>query len=121
KSALRLDRCRVPQILRVFSILVVTLLLGFTMTVSVRANDLDDAREQFDAGNYNTAIETVQKGLKDGFGGQERHLLLTKAFLTVGKYPEALNAVEQGMRQEPSSIRLRWLAREVYFSNGKPQ
>jgi tetratricopeptide (TPR) repeat protein len=117
KSALR---CRGVFTAVRFLVFAIAIVLGCGLALQTRANDLEDAREQFDSGNYNGCIETVQKGLKEGFGGQERHLLLTKALLTVGKYAEALNAVEAGLRQESSSIRLRWLAREVYFSNGQP-
>jgi len=99
-------------------------LLAFIVLVSaafcVRANDLDDARKQFSTGDYTGCITTLESAIKDGAGGEERYLLLTKALLTVGRYPDALSIITKALKEEPSSIRLRWRAREVFFSNGQP-
>ena len=107
-----------PRIMCRAAFLSIGLVLGSILCV--RANDLEDAREQFNSGNYGGCIATLQKAIKDGFGGQERHVLLSKALLTIGKYPEALADITNALGQESSSIRLRWQAREVFFSNGQP-
>ena len=91
------------------------------LSFSARANDLDDARQQYISGDYAGCVATLEKGMKDGAGGEERQLLLSKGLLAVGRYPDAYVAMTNALSQEPSSIRLRWQAREVFLSNGQPE
>jgi predicted Zn-dependent protease len=95
-----------------------SLLLSLACALTATAADLDEAQQQFDSGNYTGCIETIQKALQDQ-AGEERHILLSKALLTVGRYPEALQAMTRALDREPDSIRLRWQAREVFQSNGQ--
>jgi len=57
--------------------------------------------------------------MADGAGGEDRHLLLSKALMTVGRYPDAYKAMTNALEQEPWSIRLKWQARDVFLSNGQ--
>lgn len=114
KSPVRAGKlCEVPQGLGLLFVLI-----GLMFASVAHANDLEDARKQFSSGDYSGCISALERAMKDGAGGEERYLLLTKALLTVGRYPDALTTITKAMKEEPSSIRLRWQAREVFFSNG---
>lgn len=75
-------------------------------------------QQQFLSGNYSTCIASLEKEIADGAGGEDRHLLLSKALMAVGRYPEAYKAMTNALELEPWSIRLKWQAREVFLSNG---
>ena len=82
------------------------------------AADLEDAQQQFLSGDYSGCIATLEKTMGDRAGGEDRHLLLSKALMTIGRYPDAYKAVTNALEQEPWSIRLKWQARDVFLANG---
>jgi tetratricopeptide (TPR) repeat protein len=82
------------------------------------AADLEDARQQFLSGDYSGCIGTLEKAMADRAGGEDRHLLLSKALMIVGRYPDAYKAITNALEQEPWSIRLKWQARDVFLANG---
>lgn len=96
------------------------LLLVFLLQFTAQADDLDDAKEQFSTGDYTKCVETLEQAIKDGARGEERQVLLSKALLTLGRYPDALTAITNALRRERSSIQLRWQAREVFLASGQP-
>jgi tetratricopeptide (TPR) repeat protein len=85
----------------------------------VIAADLEEAQQQFLSGNYSACISSLEKAMADGAGGEDRHLLYSKALMAVGRYPDAYKAITNALEQEPWSIRLKWQAREVFLSNGR--
>ena len=91
----------------------------FVAISKVTAADLDELQQQFLSGNYSACITSLQKEIADGAGGEDRHLLLSKALLTVGRYHEAYKAITNALEQESWSIRLKWQAREVFLVNGQ--
>jgi len=82
------------------------------------AADLEDAQQQFLSGDYSGCIGTLEKAMADRAGGEDRHLLLSKALMIVGRYPDAYKAITNALEQEPWSIRLKWQARDVFLANG---
>lgn len=46
-------------------------------------------------------------------------MLLSKALLAVGRYPDAYKTITNALEQESWSIRLKWQAREVFLANGQ--
>jgi tetratricopeptide (TPR) repeat protein len=80
---------------------------------------LDTAQQQFDAGDYAACAKSIEAELKDGAGGEERYLLLSRAYMASGRYPDALKEITKGLSEEPQSVRLRWQARDVFLSNGQ--
>jgi tetratricopeptide (TPR) repeat protein len=82
------------------------------------AADLEEAQQQFLSGDYSACIASLEKAMADRAGGEDRHLLLSKALMTVGRYPDAYNAITNALEQEPWSIRLKWQARDVFLANG---
>ena len=85
------------------------------------AAGLEEAQNQYLSGDYRGCVASIEKEIQDGAGGEERYLLLSKALLASGRYPEALKSMTNALRQEPDSIRLRWQAREVFLGNGEPE
>jgi tetratricopeptide (TPR) repeat protein len=95
--------------------------LGLLLVLSLAAMgaDVAEARRQFLSGRYAESMALAQQGLRDQQGSEEWQLLLTEGLLTTGQYPQARAAVTNALAKAPRSIRLRWLAREVFLSNGQ--
>jgi len=80
---------------------------------------LETAQQQFDAGDYAGCARSLEAELKDGAGGEERYLLLSRALLAMGQFPDALKEITRALSEESQSVRLRWQAREVFLCNGQ--
>src|SRR5439155_16450475 len=83
--------------------------------------DLETARKQFLSGDYTAVVASAEKALKDLPDDEDWNWLLIKSLLETGQYPEANRATTNALAQEPRSLRLRWLAREVFQSNGQSE
>ena len=103
-----------PQIGALLGVFLV-LIGGFISSAAT----LSDGQRQFLAGDYKGCISVAEKALKDSPDDEEWHLLLTKALLATGQYPSANKAITNALAQEPRSVRLQWLAREVFLSTGQ--
>jgi tetratricopeptide (TPR) repeat protein len=71
------------------------------------------------AGNYTAVIKQARGELRDAPANTEWSMLLVQALLATGRYADADAAIKT-LNRDPRSIRLRWLAREVVFANGRP-
>jgi tetratricopeptide (TPR) repeat protein len=80
---------------------------------------LATAQQQFDAGDYSDCAKSIESELKDGAGGEERYLLLSRALMAMGRYPDALKEITKALSEESQSVRLKWQARDVFLSNGQ--
>jgi tetratricopeptide (TPR) repeat protein len=103
-----------------WSVVIFLLALLFAIRNTMAA-DLDEAQKQFLAGDYSGCIATLEKAMADRAGGEDRHLLLSKALMTVGRYPDAYKGITNALEQEPWSIRLKWQARDVFLANGQTE
>ena len=83
--------------------------------------DLAEARRLYQAGDYAKCVTLAARGLAKGKETEGWRLLLTRALLTTGRYPEALATITNALVKEPRSVQLRWLAREVLQQNGQPE
>ena len=81
--------------------------------------DLETAQRQFLAGNYTGCVALAEETLREQPYSEEWRLLLAQGLLAMGRVAEARGAVTDKLAQESPSIRLRWLAREAYLSNGQ--
>jgi tetratricopeptide (TPR) repeat protein len=81
---------------------------------------LDEARQLVQTGRYDECVALARRGLKESQDTEEWRLLLTRSLLARGRYPEALAFMTNALAQETRSIRMRWLAREVFLRNGLP-
>lgn len=98
------------------------LLLGMLAVSPVmRAAEPEEVQADFLAGKYADVIKAAQAGLSDAPANGEWSLLLVQALLAVGRYDEADAAMRDALGRDAQSIRLRWLACEVAFANGRPE
>lgn len=74
---------------------------------SVCADEYDDARQDYQSGNYQACLDACNLALSDGVLDEKWPLLKIRALMTTGKYDEALKAVDQGLDEHENSIRLR--------------
>src|SRR5689334_1303144 len=100
----------------------VGLFLGWLgcLTSGLMAAEPAEVQRGMLAGNYAAVIKQARGELRDSPGNSEWSILLVQALLTVGKYGEADAAMKEALARDARSIRLRWLAREVAFANGRP-
>src|SRR3954464_11131410 len=86
----------------------------FAAAFNLIAADLEELQQQFLSGNYSTCIASLNQEMADGAGGEDRHLLLSKALMAVGRYPEAYKAITNALEQESWSLRVKWQACQVF-------
>lgn len=98
------------------------LMAWFGLGLAVRAADLAGAHDDFLSGNYAAAIRGARAALRESGDAPntEWSLLLVRALLATGKNAEADAAMNEAMARDPRSIRLKWLARDVAWANGRP-
>lgn len=86
------------------------------------ADDLDDARKLLLTGKYSEAIRAAEKGVKEEEGSEDWRLLLVQSHMAVGQYAQAHTALTNALGKYPhsSSIRLRFVGRDVKLFNGLP-
>ncbi len=92
--------------------------LWVAATLAARAADPSEARGLLLKGEHAKVVEIASKALKDRQRDEEWPLLLGRALLTTGRYPEARAAMTNALAKDSDSIRLRWLAREAFLAAG---
>src|SRR5688572_16267257 len=80
-----------------------------------------DVQKGFLAGNYAAVIKQARGELRDAPANSEWSMLLVRALLATGRYADADVAMKEALTRDARSIRLRWLARDVAFANGRPE
>lgn len=88
--------------------------------VGLRA-DPAGTQKEFLAGNYPFVISEATLGLRDSPGVTEWTILLIQALLAVGRNAEADAAMTEALTRDNQSLKLRWLARDVAYANGRPE
>jgi len=78
-----------------------------------------DARDYLIAGRYLEAIAAAQQALANRDDLEEWNLILAEGLMRIGRYPEAAQAVTNALARLPRSIRLRWLAQDVFRRNSQ--
>jgi tetratricopeptide (TPR) repeat protein len=82
--------------------------------------DVQEGQRLFLSGDYGSCITMARTALAD-HESEEWQLLLSRALLATGRYPEALKAITNALAKEEWSVRLPWQAREVFLANGQTQ
>ena len=103
--------------LRLFACLAI---LAAAVAAPVQAAEPADVLRGLLAGNYAAVIKQSRGELRDAPANSEWSMLLIQALLATGKYAEADAAMKEALQRDARSIRLRWLARDVAFANGRP-
>ncbi len=87
-------------------LLVAFLILVPGLQIQAQSEKLDQARERLLHGNYAEAISQFQKLIKAKDGGSKAAIGLSRAYRRVGKYEDALSALDEGLRAHPKSADL---------------
>jgi tetratricopeptide (TPR) repeat protein len=103
---------------RTFTTVAAILLLGVSPVI---AADPAEVQRGLLAGNYTAVIKQARGELRDAPTNTEWSMLLVQALLATGRYADADAAMKEALTRDPRSIRLRWLARDVAFANGRPE
>ncbi|MBI5690315.1 MAG: tetratricopeptide repeat protein [Verrucomicrobia bacterium] len=88
---------------------------------TVRAGDPAEGQKALLAGNQAAVIKQATEELREGTASTDWAMLLVRALLEVGRNAEADVAMKEALKKDERSIRLRWLARDVAFANGRPE
>ena len=87
---------------------------------ATRAADLKEAQQKLLSGAYADSIALAEQVLRDGRRNEEWRLVQVQGLLTLGRYTDAHAAITNALARESGSVRLRWLARDVFLCNGQP-
>ncbi len=96
--------------------------LGLAHFSPLTAADLDDAQNLFQKGDYAACIKLAQQAVGDSATRRDNDwpLLLARAQMAVGQYPQAQTTIERALRDFPNSIQLKLEAYYVFRANGHP-
>ncbi|WP_197489080.1 tetratricopeptide repeat protein [Planctomyces sp. SH-PL14] len=83
--------------------------------------DYDSAMALYRSGKYQESAADVTAEIPRNPYSENLHVLLVRAEMQQGRYPEALAALDAGIGKLPQSVRLRWIGREVVRFNGQPE
>ncbi|TWT34400.1 tetratricopeptide repeat protein [Blastopirellula retiformator] len=83
------------------------------------AETLAEARELFRTGQYEECVTAATAEIEDGTYSEEWRLLRLHSQLRLGRYADALTALEEAKKVNTYSLRLRWLERDVRRFNGE--
>lgn len=95
----------------------------FVATGDLRAAEVVEAQRDLRAGNYEAVARTAREQLRALAEGPATDwvLVLVQALLATGRNGEADRTMTEALARDPRSIRLKWLARDVAFANGRPE
>ncbi len=85
------------------------------------ADELDNARVLFWSGQFAECREAAERAILADDALEDWYELLIRCHLGTGQYEAALEALDEGLTTQPSSIRLRWLGNRVCLLNGQTQ
>ena len=107
-----LRRSRVGLLFLVFSAFCLGALAPATATAA--AADLAEVEKLFRTGQYDECAALAAQQISKDEETERSSELKIKAELARGKYAAAVESLETALRQVPSSLALRLLARDVY-------
>ena len=99
-------------------LLVCTFLAFAPFTPQSAAFDILEAKKLFLKGEYEKVIQQTGEAIENNERGEEVRLLHAEALWTVGRYLEAVDAINETRRMYYYSVRARLLGYEIYRSAG---
>lgn len=99
--------------------LLAVLMLGGAARMD--AADASEAQRAFLEGDYASVIREATAAIRGAQSGPEWPLLLIQTQLTIGRNKEAETTLRDALERDQQSIRLRWIARDVAYANGRPE
>ncbi|MFN3150226.1 tetratricopeptide repeat protein [Bremerella sp.] len=98
--------------------LLVTLGLFFGIA-SASAATLSEAKDLYRTGDYAKCIEVAAEEIEGGRTFIDWYVLKTECELTLGRYADAAQTMDDARKISPTSLRLLWLEREVRNYSGQ--
>lgn len=93
---------------------IAVLLVGLALCGGpARGADLSAASDLFRTGDYAACLEATAEGVEDAYRREDWGVLRLKVLMTLGRYAEAVEALDAALTRSPNSIRLRWIGRDV--------
>jgi tetratricopeptide (TPR) repeat protein len=91
---------------------VASILLLLPAAAATRADDLSSVQQQFDAGNYTGAINTLRALVSQSPGNAVEHYWLGRCYYEVQDFTNAVSELEKATQLDPnSSVYHDWLGR----------
>ncbi len=81
------------------------------------ARQMDQGKQAFAARTYGKAAELFRLAIRAAPNLPQAHFLLAQAYFALGKYPEAVDAIQAGMALQPDWPAARFRPRELYGLN----
>ncbi len=75
----------------------------------------------FRGGKYAECIEAATKAIAEEVINETDRSLKIRAELALGRYKDAAETLEEGLKRIPGSLELRWLGRDVSRYNNQPE
>ena len=91
------------------------------LVAALHAADLAGVQRDLLEGDYEDVIQQATAEIRESPANSEWPLLLVRALLAVGRNADADAAMREALERDTTNLRLRWLARDVAFANGKPE
>lgn len=92
--------------------LFASLLLFFPLTQKAQADGLADVQQQFEAGNYNSAMSTLRALVSQDPNNAQQHYWLGRCYYEIRDYKSAVAELERATQLAPnSSVNHDWLGR----------
>jgi len=84
------------------------------------AAEIDDARKEFNTGNYSKCLDLTQRKFMDRREGQQWGILRAETLMVTGKYEEAAKSINDALLYHPLSLYLLKLGHEANLYCNKP-
>ncbi|MHC4431626.1 MAG: tetratricopeptide repeat protein [Planctomycetota bacterium] len=81
--------------------------------------DIEVPRKQFKAGQYVECLESTRKAIEDGAYAADWRILMIESLMALGRYEQAVEAMDTAIGDYRWSIRLLKLGHTVYRRNGQ--
>lgn len=84
-----------------------------------KAAEISEAQQLWKSGQYEACLQYADKAIAEGEWGESWFVLKIQCAMTLGRYPDALKTLDEGLEKYGTSVRLRWLGAEVCRYNGR--
>src|SRR5436190_1422489 len=95
--------------------------LIITLAATSQAADYVQVSSLFRTGEYAECIEAAAQAITQDEVNENFRLLKINSELELGRYADALTSLEAALKRLPTSIRLRWVGRDVCRFNNQPE
>lgn len=119
---MQIVQCRwmVHLFLRAGSLVVLLAALTFFCGLATaRAETLSEAKDLFRSGDYEKCVEVAAQEIAGGRSFVDWYVLKTESEMTLGRYSDAAQTIDDAKKAAPTNLRLLWLERDVRRFNGQ--